>query len=261
MNFVYKDMTHLERNSELPLFLKRELYECIEEMEQTKLIYSNEEVIGFVELDVLDIVRIKYIYITPKERHKHNGYKIIDDIKNSYESKRIVVNLRFHSYSVVSFFEANGFIKLNSQSDHEQITMVEYSDLHYNNLMQIHIKQEHLQYVSKPIDILYKHLKNKDTTKLMILYINEQVIGCLLVRMNPEINNLFIWQYVIDEYQSNKGYGYIILNYFINHYKILNQTTSITTTVINGNYNSHNLFLKLGFTILEQLEAETNYIK
>ncbi len=240
-----------------------------------KIIYNRNEPIGVINIiKENNCISLSLLALLSTERNKHHGTRIIEDVIHGYPDKRIIVDVMKSNQKAIHFYESLGFIKIKEKIEvyekegdipyniYELVIIKDYNDFLYQDLLSIQVDPLSKEFVSSPENILYKHLQHKENTRLKLFYLDEKVVGCILLRQNTEYNSFFIWQFLIDEIYQNKNIGYLIAKQIIKKLKQEYSTYSILTTVLNNNKRSHHFFLKLGFTVhsIETKEPETNYI-
>lgn len=245
-----------------------------EDIKSFQIIYDQLNPIGVIDIKSKeDHIFLSLLALLHNERNLHHGTKILEDINNAHH-KRIVLDVMERNTKAKAFYENIGFIEIGSTlEDHEQngihkyiayeqIKIVPYQEINYQDLYSLQVDEESKIYVSSPENILYKHLKDKENTRLLLFYLQNKIIGCILIRQNNEYNNFFIWQLLIDKQYQNKGIGFIATRQIIKKLKKEYNTYSIITTVLNDNGRSKHFFTKLGFILhsTEIEEDESNYI-
>lgn len=287
MNYTYHQITLLD----LP-FLHR-LFKCdeyhdiffegdttmdnwIERFEKIKsfqIAYDKDERIGVINTKIEgDTLVICLIAIEYRLLKQGTGLKIMKDIFQSYPHKRYKLEVKSSNQNAVTFYKSLGFITtgehdidLGKNGIHhylqmERIEIKVYNDQLYENLINLHITEENKLYVSSPNNILYKHLKNKDSSILYTIHFQNKLIGTLLLKIDHTIKNFFIWQFLIDSHYQYKNYGKTTLNAFINELKATYPNYTITLTTKTQNYIAQNFFKDLGFIELNRQTEEVDFI-
>ena len=135
-----------------------------------------------------------------------------------------------------------------------------YNETEYNNVLNIEVDVQQKSFVSSTKEIIELHQNETHTTRLLTIHLKERTIGCCLIRINEEHENVFIWQFIIDEKYQNKHYGSDALKQVIDWiYSNENYKTIITTTRSN-NAIASKFFIKIGFKVLNEEYSETNLI-
>lgn len=245
-----------------------------EQIKSFQIIYNHKEPFGVLDLKVSDdIVEISLLCITYPARNLGYGSNILRDIKSSYPNKRIKVSVMKTNKEAYQFYVNKGFVPLKEyeefyeeQNRHhlyielEQLKVQLYQDLYYQDFLKLQVEEFDQTFVSSPENILYKHIKDKEHTKLYIAKLKNQLVGTILLRFDQEC--VFIWQLLISKEYQNQKIGTALLKSIINDIKKNYKDIKITTTVINENTRSKLFFKKNGFIIhsIEENEPETNYI-
>jgi ribosomal protein S18 acetylase RimI-like enzyme len=288
MHYTYKqvqkdDCSFLEKLFKVeeyhPIFFENETTEDMwlqryDQIKSFQIIYDKSEPIGVVDIkNKEDHIFLRLLALLQTKRNKHHGTNILEDIKHAH-NKKIVVDVMESNQKAIAFYENNGFIQIGTKIEdyekngmhkyiiYEQITIVPYQESSYVDLLSIRVDEASIKFVSTSENILYKHLKNKSNTKLLLFYLKGNIIGCVLIRQNDEFNNFFIWQLLIDQSYQNNKIGFVATKQIIKKLKCEYNTYSILTTVLNDNTRSKHFFTKLGFLLhsTDIKGKETNYI-
>lgn len=264
------DATFFELNTSLKHWQDR-----FEEIKTFQLIYKGKEQIGILNLDskngVIDITLLAFCF---EKTNKGYGRLVLQDIIIAHPNKRITVDAMKSNVKAIRFYKNNGFVEVGTKIEDyeenglhkyvlfERVQNLLYEDKYYKEFLNLNPGEENKEFVSSPENILYKHLKDKTNTKLQLFKLQNNYIGCLLLKHNKEYNNIFIWQFIVDSNYQNKGIGTIIIKNLLRELKEKYNDYGITTTILDNNHVSMKLFTKVGFIIhsYEPQQFETNYI-
>ena len=120
----------------------------------------------------------------------------------------------------------------------------------YKECFALSVNNNQTNFVDSTTLSLAKAFVFKDISKPFAIYNDNIMIGFLLLRFDYEINNCFLWEFLIDKkYQSN-GLGKQSLLYLIDWVKNSTKFKSISTTYKYGNETAKNLYYSLGFKYL-----------
>jgi diamine N-acetyltransferase len=141
------------------------------------------------------------------------------------------------------------------------ITLRDVSKDNYKALLLLEVSVEQEKYVSSISKSLASAYVYRDCIYPFAIYNGEELIGFIMTRYNQEYNNHFIWQFMIDKKYQKKGYGtkaiVELIDWIISHFDCPN----IITTVIEGNMYVEQMYKKLGFKQMGELEnGETDFI-
>lgn len=289
MHFIYQtvrkeDLSFIERlfkhpnyeanffefNTSLELWKSR-----YEEIKTFQLIYKGKEQIGVLNLDSKDgVIDITLLVFDFQKTNKGYGRLVLQDIIVAHPNKRIKVDAMESNIKAIRLYKNNGFVEVGTKIDDygkngfckyillERVQNVLYEEKYYKEFLDLKPGEESKEFVSSPENILYKHLKDKTHTKLRLFKLQNNYIGCLLLKHNKEYRNVFIWQFLIDSNYQNRGIGTIIIKTLLSELKEMYNDYDIITTVMDNNHVSKKLFTKVGFIIhsYEPKQFETNYI-
>ncbi|ERJ11090.1 GNAT family N-acetyltransferase [Haloplasma contractile] len=139
--------------------------------------------------------------------------------------------------------------------------MVRIEKLHEQNVKDcLHLKvtEDQDSFVSSFTESLAKAFIYYNQVTPFVIYNGTRVVGFILIRFNPDQNNYFIWQFLIDQHDQGKGYGEKALLQTIDWIRMDPRNQEIVTTYKIGNEKAVNLFNKFGFEQFEKIEDEVN---
>jgi ribosomal protein S18 acetylase RimI-like enzyme len=241
-----------------------------------QIIYHHKEPIGVIDLKSdKETVHILLLALTYPTRNKGYGSKILKDIHMSYPNKRILVDVMKSNQEALMFYLKKGFVAYNEYEEFyeeqskshkyialEKIQVSLYQDQFKDAFINISIDEKDQDYVASLQNILYKHIKDKEHTKLYIATYQNKVIGTILIRFDHDYHNAFIWQMIITKESQNKGLGSAFLYCMKQTLKEYYKEYTITTTIKDQNKRSIHFFKKNGFILHSTVpsEEESNYI-
>ncbi|MBQ7307825.1 MAG: GNAT family N-acetyltransferase [Clostridia bacterium] len=120
----------------------------------------------------------------------------------------------------------------------------------YKQCLNLSVHKNQINFVGSNASSLAKAYVFKDETKPFSIYDNDNMIGFLLMRFNFDIDNCFLWEFMIDKNYQSQGYGKKSLILFIDWVKNNTSFKTITTTCKLDNIIAKNLYTDLGFKYL-----------
>ena len=132
-----------------------------------------------------------------------------------------------------------------------------YSEQGKEGVLELRINQNQMDYVNKPVDILFKHNNEDSDTDLYTIFNLKKVIGICLVRINKEVPNVLIWHLLIDKDYQKQGYGKQAIKHIINEIETTYNCAIIVTTKA-ANKDAFHFFEKSGFTPISEEVDEVN---
>lgn len=133
----------------------------------------------------------------------------------------------------------------------KSIKLFEINEINREDVLKISVyetQKDFVMPVEKALDIADK---SKNSVYPFAIYA-EEIVGFAMVRHNPEYNNFFIWQLIIDRNNQNKGYGKASIKKIIEWIKSKNISEEVTTTVSYDNLVSEKLFKQIGFEEMDR---------
>lgn len=101
----------------------------------------------------------------------------------------------------------------------------------------------------------------KDYSDLVGIYLDDQIIG-LVVMTNKPLNGKYSFtDLVIDETYQRKGYGILATNKIIEHFKNRNESNIIKIEVFNENISAIKCYEKCGFKITKQCDWNNSFVE
>ena len=289
MNYTYKNITEDDLIFLHTLFQEPKYQEIFfeslstyeswvnryEEIKTFQIVYHFDEKIGVINTKKEDdTLTILLIALKHNLLEKGYGKRIFDDIMHSHPNLRYLVSVKDTNKRAIAYYISLGFIRMSEHIedcgdngkhlyiDFEKLILQPFKEAYREDLLSITVPESSKNFVSTPANILYKHIKYKDSTKLYLFYINNECIGTVLTRLNRSYNSIFIWHLLIDEQHQNKQFGTKIMTYFLKVVKQQSPKFAIVTTTKTENALARHFFEKLGFTVhsIEEDINEVNYV-
>lgn len=88
---------------------------------------------------------------------------------------------------------------------------------------------------------------NREAAWFRGIYLGDQPVGFVMLYIDPEKPEYFLWRLMIDINHQRKGYGYQAMLQVIDHVKTLPGATELKTSYVPGEGNPSPFYYKLGF--------------
>lgn len=131
----------------------------------------------------------------------------------------------------------------------------------YRACLNLKVSEDQKYFVSSTTDSLAKAYVFYDIVTPFAIYNDDEMVGFMMLRLNEEFNNYFIWQFMIDEKHQGKGYGTQAMNTAIEWMKKDQRCHEIVLTYMEGNEQAKKLYTGLGFEQMsETLDGEIDMV-
>lgn len=140
------------------------------------------------------------------------------------------------------------------------INLIKLQDKEVNEIYKIKRKSD--KYVGLIEDILEDYYEiYKEYSDLFGLYLNDKIIG-LVVMTNKPLNDKYSFtDLVIDEDYQHKGYGVLATNKIIEYFKNLDESKIIKIEVFNENFNAIKCYEKCGLKITKTCDWNSSFVE
>ena len=140
------------------------------------------------------------------------------------------------------------------------INLIKLQDKETNEIYKI--KRSSEQYVGLIEDILEDYNKMyKEYSDLVGLYLNDKIIG-LVVMTNKPLNDKYSFtDLIIDEDYQHKGYGKQATNKIVEHFKKMNESKIIKIEVFSENTIAIKCYEKCGFRITKKCDWNNCFVE
>jgi|LGOV01.1.fsa_nt_gb diamine N-acetyltransferase len=141
------------------------------------------------------------------------------------------------------------------------IGMSEITRENYKEVLGIRVLENQKEHVLDTSVCLATAYAYRDSIYPFAILNDDEIVGFIMTRFNPEYNNYFIWQFMIDFKHQKKGLGRLALIEHLQWIQDKSPNTDIVTTVIEGNHYVENLYKDIGFKQMgETMHGETDFI-
>ena len=89
------------------------------------------------------------------------------------------------------------------------------------------------------------------------IYADETPVGFVMLNINTEKSEYFVWRFMIDQHQQGNGYAYRAMELVIDYVRTLPNATELSLSYQSGPDNPSGFYAKLGFVETgEMIESE-----
>lgn len=117
----------------------------------------------------------------------------------------------------------------------------------YRECLKLSVSKEQIKFVATNAKSLSKAYVYYNSTKPMVVYNNEVMVGFILLRFYDEQNTYIIDQFMIDEHYQGKGYGKQAMKLAIEIMRREGKYPKIILCYIDGDEIAKKLYGSLGF--------------
>jgi len=93
------------------------------------------------------------------------------------------------------------------------------------------------------------------------IYLGEQPIGFVMLDIDTQKPEYYLWRYMIDERYQRQGYGQLALELVIEHVKTLPDSTEFWLSYVPGEGNPRSFYEKFGFVDTGEIEDDEVVMK
>lgn len=142
---------------------------------------------------------------------------------------------------------------INSQS----ITLKEITKDTLWPIMNLEVAEEQGTLVAPNANSIAEAYYSREAAWFRGIYLGDQPVGFVMLHVEIEKPEYFLWRLMIDKNHQRKGYGYQAMLQVIDHIKTLPDATELKTSYVTGEGNPSLFYYKLGFEETgEMLEGE-----
>lgn len=124
------------------------------------------------------------------------------------------------------------------------------------------IKRTSKQYVGLIDDVLEDYNEiYKDYSDLVGIYLNEKIIGLVVLTNKPLNGKYSFTDFIIDEDYQHKGYGKQVTNKIIDYFKNMDESKIIKIEVFSENTIAIKCYEKCGFRITKKCNWNNNFLE
>ena len=140
------------------------------------------------------------------------------------------------------------------------INLIKLQDKETNEIYKI--KRTSEQYVGLIEDVLedYNNIY-KDYSDLVGIYLNEKIIGLVILTNKPLNCKYSFNDLIIDEDYQNKGYGKQVTNKIIDYFKSMDESKIIKIEVFSENTIAIKCYEKCGFRITKKCDWNNCFVE
>ncbi len=135
----------------------------------------------------------------------------------------------------------------------ENIHLKELDKSNYREILKLKVADNQIHFVaSNAISIAQAHFE--DDAWYRGIYCDETAVGFVMLELNMEKPEYYLWRYMIDEKYQGKGYGLRALELVIEFVKSLPGSTEFSLSFVPEEGNPGRFYEKLGFEETGEME-------
>jgi diamine N-acetyltransferase len=93
------------------------------------------------------------------------------------------------------------------------------------------------------------------------IYVNDEPVGFVMLNLDHEKPDYFLWRFMIDKNHQGKGYGKLALDEVVKMLKQFPQATELFSSVVMGEHSPLEFYKNYGFIETDEWEDEEKVIK
>ena len=93
------------------------------------------------------------------------------------------------------------------------------------------------------------------------IYLGDEPVGFVMLAINEEKSEYFLWRLMIDKKHQRKGYGYQAMTQIIDMVRELPNASEFQTSYVPGDGSPAQFYYKLGFIETGKVEEGENFLK
>jgi len=86
------------------------------------------------------------------------------------------------------------------------------------------------------------------------IYCGDTPVGFVMLHLEPEDGEHFLWRFMIDQAQQGQGYGKEAMHLILEHVRTLPNATTLKLSCVPGEGSPEEFYIGLGFTFTGEIE-------
>lgn len=140
------------------------------------------------------------------------------------------------------------------------IRLASITENNYKDIMGLKVSKEQEGLVSSNVLSLAKAYVFRDIAVPFAIFDDDLMVGFIMLRLNEEYRDYFIWQFMIDARYQGRGYGKQAFEQAIEWMRSDGRFNQVVTTYIKGNVQAEKLYTQFGFQKTNEADDEIDMV-
>jgi diamine N-acetyltransferase len=147
-----------------------------------------------------------------------------------------------------------------AEKEKDQITLLEITQESLWPIMNLTVSEDQRSFVAPNANSIAEAYYSKEAW-FRGIYLGDQPVGFVMLYIDPEKPEYFLWRLMIDKKHQGKGYGYQAMHQVIEYVKTLPNAVELLTSYVPGDGDPSPFYYKLGFEETGEILDGENVLK
>jgi diamine N-acetyltransferase len=147
-----------------------------------------------------------------------------------------------------------------SKKDKKSISLLEITQETLWPIMNLTVAEDQRSFVAPNANSIAEAYYSKEAW-FRGIYLGDQPVGFVMLYVDTEKPEYFLWRLMIDKEHQGKGYGYQAMTQVIDYVKTLPDAVELLTSYVPGTGDPSPFYYKLGFVETGEIQDGENVLK
>lgn len=147
-----------------------------------------------------------------------------------------------------------------AEKEKDQITLLEITQESLWPIMNLTVSEGQRSFVAPNANSIAEAYYSKEAW-FRGIYLGDQPVGFVMLYIDPEKPEYFLWRLMIDKEHQGKGYGYQAMKQVIEYVKTLPNAVELLTSYVPGEGDPSPFYSRLGFEETGEILDGENVLK